>query len=67
MTDLATADELFFTKAGLDRSRVEGLTTDALDGADDGELFLEYCQSESISFDDGNVVLVKNNFDYRFD
>ena len=28
----------FFTKAGLDRSRVEGLTTDALDGADDGEL-----------------------------
>ena len=55
MTDLKTTDELFFTKAGLDRSRVEGLTTDALDGADDGELFLEYCQSESISFDDGRV------------
>ena len=55
MTDLTTTDELFFTKAGLDRSRVEGLTTDALDGADDGELFLEYCQSESISFDDGRV------------
>ncbi len=55
MTDLTTTDELFFTKAGLDRSRVENLTTDALDGADDGELFLEYCQSESISFDDGRV------------
>ena len=55
MTDLTTTDELFFTKAGLDRSRVEDLTTDALDGADDGELFLEYCQSESISFDDGRV------------
>ena len=55
MTDLKTTDELFFTKAGLNRSRVEGLTTDALDGADDGELFLEYCQSESISFDDGRV------------
>ena len=55
MTDLTTTDELFFTKAGLDRSRVEDLTTHALDGADDGELFLEYCQSESISFDDGRV------------
>ncbi|MEC7202742.1 MAG: metalloprotease TldD [Pseudomonadota bacterium] len=55
MTDLTTTDELFFTKTGLDRSRVEDLTTDALDGADDGELFLEYCQSESISFDDGRV------------
>tara|TARA_B100000676_G_C18057245_1_gene835301 strand:- start:980 stop:2413 length:1434 start_codon:yes stop_codon:yes gene_type:complete len=55
MTDLTTTDELFFTKAGLDRSRVEDLTTDALDGADDGELFLEYCQSESISYDDGRV------------
>jgi len=55
MTDLTTTDELFFTKAGLDRSRVEGLTADALDGADDGELFLEYCQSESISYDDGRV------------
>ena len=45
----------FFHQSRLDRSRVEGLTTDALDGADDGELFLEYCQSESISFDDGRV------------
>ena len=55
MTDLTTTDELFFTKSGLDRSRVENLTSDALDGADDGELFLEYCQSESVSYDDGRV------------
>ena len=55
MTDLTTTDELFFTKSGLDRSRVEFLTSDALDGADDGELFLEYCQSESVSYDDGRV------------
>ena len=55
MTDLTTTDELFFTKSGLDRSRVEYLTSDALDGADDGELFLEYCQSESVSYDDGCV------------
>jgi TldD protein len=54
MTDIA-ADELFFTRAGLDRGRVEGLVGEALAGADDGELFLEYTQSESFSFDDGRL------------
>jgi len=55
MADIATTDELFFTRAGLDRRRVQGIVDDALDGADDGELFLEYRQSESIVFDDGKV------------
>ena len=47
MTDLARTDELFFTRAGLDRARIERIVGDALTGADDGELFLEYSQSES--------------------
>ena len=55
MTDIAVTDELFFTRAGLDRVRVQNLVDDALTGTDDGELFLEYCQSESIMFDDGQV------------
>lgn len=55
MTDLTKTDELFFTRGELDRGRVETLAADALSGADDGELYLEYCQSESISFDDGRV------------
>ena len=53
MSDLATTDDLFFTRAGLDRRRVEGIVGDALSGADDGELYLEYRQSESLSLDDG--------------
>ncbi len=53
MTDQAA--ELFFTRAGLDRGRVERLTGEALTGADDGELFLEYAQSESFAFDDGRL------------
>ncbi|MEE8293261.1 MAG: DNA gyrase modulator, partial [Kiloniellales bacterium] len=53
MSSLATTDDLFFNRAGLDRNRVEALVDDALGGADDGELFLEYRQSESLSFDDG--------------
>jgi TldD protein len=55
MNPLARTDDLFFTKAGLDRSRVERLTADALKGADDGEMFLEYSQSEALTFDDGKL------------
>src|SRR5256885_9174343 len=53
MSDLSTADRLFFES--LDRARVEATVADALNGADDGELYLEYCQSEAFSFDDGRL------------
>lgn len=61
MTALAVTDDLFFTRAGMDRARIEGVVNEALSGADDGELFLEYCQSESLSWDDGK--LKSANFD----
>ena len=50
----ATTD-LFFEQAGLDRSRVQTIVDDTLAGADDGELFLEYRQSEGFVFDDGRL------------
>src|SRR5262245_59169515 len=52
---LAAADGLFFQRAGLERDRTERIVRDALAGADDGELFLEYVQSESLSWDDGKL------------
>jgi len=55
MSDLSRTDDLFFTRAGLDRGRIEGIVGDALAGADDGELFLEYNQSEALSWDDGKL------------
>jgi TldD protein len=55
MTGASVAHDLFFTRAGLDRNRLERLVSDALHGADDGELFLEYAQAESFSFDDGRL------------
>jgi TldD protein len=55
MSDLATTDELFFNRTGMDRGRVEGIVGEALAGMDDGELFLEYNQSESIALDDGRI------------
>ena len=55
MSDLATTDELFFESTGLDRAQTESQVNDALAGCDDGELFLEYCQTESLNFDDGRL------------
>ena len=55
MSDLAASDKLFFQRAGMDRSRVEATVRDALKDADDGELFLEFSQSESLSWDDGKL------------
>ena len=42
-------------RAGLDRDRVGKLITRGLEGADDGELFLEYKQSEVLAFDNGRL------------
>ena len=55
MSRESVTDEIFFNRAGLDRPRTEGIVADALQGADDGELFLEFRQSESFSFDDGRL------------
>src|SRR5947209_14061054 len=46
---------LFFDKAGLDRTNVQAIVDKALAASDDGELFLEFCRSESFSFDDGRL------------
>lgn len=54
---LAATDQLFFAQeqAQLSRDDAEKLTRTALDGMDDGELFLEYRESESIALDDGVI------------
>jgi TldD protein len=42
-------------RAGLDRGKVSQLIGRGLDGADDGELFLEYRQAEALTFDNGRL------------
>src|SRR5471030_331938 len=42
-------------RAGLDKVRVGKLIDRGLEGADDGELFLEYKQSEVLAFDNGRL------------
>jgi len=57
MTPLAATDTLFFERAdsALDRMEAERIVGGALHGSDDGELFLEYRESEQISLDDGRI------------
>ncbi len=42
-------------RAGLDRPQLAKIISRSLDGADDGELFLEYRQAEALVFDNGRL------------
>jgi TldD protein len=57
MSALSTTDRLFFERAdaALDRAAAERAVSTALARTDDGELFLEYRESEHISLDDGRI------------
>ena len=47
--------DLFFDSSELERQQTENFVSDTLKACDDGELFLEFTQSETLSFDDGQL------------
>jgi len=53
MSALATTDALFF--AELDRDAAARRLAEATEGCEDGELFLEYRESEAIALEDGRI------------
>jgi TldD protein len=57
MTPLSVTDRLFFERpdARLGRDEATSIVTAALAGAEDGELFLEYRESEHLSLEDGRI------------
>ncbi len=57
MTALAATDRLFFGRqdSELDQDTAARIVAEALGASDDGELFLEYRESEHISLDDGRI------------
>ncbi len=52
---MPTSTTSLVDRAGLDRPRLTKIVSRGLDGADDGELFLEYRQSEVLGFDNGRL------------
>ncbi len=57
MSAIAATDKLFFERAdaALSQEAASHIVEQALNGSDDGELFLEYRESEQISLDDGRI------------
>jgi TldD protein len=55
MTDLATLDQDLVAATDLQPDELVRLLGAGLAGVDDGELFLEYRETESLSFDDGRL------------
>ena len=60
------SNSFFFTRTGLDQQRTQTILDDALKSADDGELFLEYAQSEAFVFDDNRLKTASFNVDQGF-
>lgn len=52
---MTAAPTSLIDRAGLDRKKVSTIISRGLEGADDGELFLEYRQSEALGFDNGRL------------
>ena len=50
-----TSPSSLIDRAELDRGKVRQIIGRGLDGADDGELFLEYRQAEALTFDNGRL------------
>ena len=53
--DTVLNDEIFFNQTGLDKETTQKVVKRALNGMDDGELFLEYTQSESLYLEDSHI------------
>ncbi len=50
----------------IDRATIEKIVAEALDGADDGELYLEHSEAESLMFDNGRLKTANYNTDRGF-
>jgi len=65
-TEILTPEALFFEPANLSVSKATAIVAEALQGCDDGELFLESKRSEAIALDDGVVKTASYDSGYGF-
>ena len=54
-TSLLMTQSLFFSRTDLDQARTQSIVDETLNGMEDGELYLEYAQSEAFVFDDNRL------------
>ena len=66
MKNFNNSYDLFFKNEGLDFNKTEKIINESLRKADDGELFLEFRQSESFIFDDKKIKNASTSVDKGF-
>jgi len=66
MKNTCNSYDLFFKKEGLDFGKTEKIVNESLRKADDGELFLEFKQSESFVYDDKKIKNASTSTDKGF-
>ena len=55
MSELKITDDIFFNQTELNQDSIHRIVNDSIGHCDDGELFIEYRQSEAFGFDDGRL------------
>ena len=58
MSSIDNLDKIFFDNNDISKSYAEKVVSDALSGAEDGELYMQSSENESFSFDDGKLKMV---------
>ena len=66
MKNFNNSYDLFFKNEGLDFNKTEKIVNESLRKADDGELFLEFRQSENFIFDDKKIKNASASIDKGF-
>ena len=57
MTNINNLDKIFFENNNISKLDAEKIVSEAVSGAEDGELYMQSSENESFSFDDGKLKL----------
>ena len=66
MNSMDNLDKIFFDNNDISQSYAEKAVSDALSGAEDGELYMQSSENESFSFDDGKLKMANSSKDIGF-
>ena len=66
MTNINNLDKIFFENNNISKLDAEKIVSEAVSGAEDGELYMQSSENESFSFDDGKLKLANSNKNLGF-
>ncbi len=66
MYNMNNLDKIFFENNDISKSYTEKVVSNALSGAEDGELYMQSSENESFSFDDGKLKMANSSKDIGF-